>query len=199
MKESDIKHLKWMHDRLTNFHTNHEAVCTEGFNPDGDFISKFKSIIDELEKENMPKEKRYRLEIPEEVPKDMLTTALKLIEHDNRTLNEYRWGLILKETAHPKTVYKSWLKETKEQESVTAEESVKQRYNIHRLPAEYQRFYKIGFGEGEKNNELKHQETEDCEDWITWYEWHIKKITDKEQAREIWKAANKSRGMNEAF
>ncbi len=194
MKESDIEHLRCIYERISTH-----------VRKDNDYMIKFKSIIDELEKENMPKTKRWRLEIPKDHAHDILTYAIKNIANWNdATLQKGDYFGPVKFRLHGiwfdlprigiEDIPESWLVEIKEEKNPieSGEEYMCGKYGVGYWDEMYKPQQVIdAFHNGEQNQELKHQETESMSKSYVEPDNVASNYT--EYCRG-WKAANKSRG-----
>ncbi len=130
MKETDIEHLNWMYGRMRNTHKEERDV---------DYMIKFASIIDELEKESMPEKKRYRLEFPKDVPKEYMRGYAGLYLFDGKKVDfvcmyddpeqkiaRFRFN------GEDYDIPKSWLVEIKEEYYVLGEYPKKHRVECFR-------------------------------------------------------------------
>ena len=137
MKESDIEHLRCIYERISTH-----------VRKDNDYMIKFKSIIDELEKENMPETKRWRLEIPEngfnklqleEIGNARL--SLRYLLDKNGEIYDHE-GYIETTTNWPKFLFV----EIKEEKTKTAGEWYRHCYVVDESsPKEYENYFKQGF------------------------------------------------------
>jgi len=155
-----------------------------------------------------PKTRRYRLEIPEEVPKTFMKNE-SLGAMDGK---EVRLMCIMTTEGIARIEFgdspnviveycpKSWLVEIKEDKSTVldyykewAEELYKQEYEGSTASETFE----AGFSAGEKNSELKHRGTKSFKSVWEKFEYLNRGCslgTDKEIAEMSWKAALKSRG-----
>lgn len=186
MKESDIKHLRCIYERISTH-----------VRKDNDYMIKFKSIIDELEKENMPETKRWRLEIPEDVQREFEELKWAWHYENGNIIDENMSISISKPFSEWKSRFsdlpKSWLVEIKEESRPCMANEYAYAFNsCHpnlNLPKDI--IIQI-FESGIKATELKHQETESCEEA---FQRIGKNHTVTAHAFCLaWEAANKSRG-----
>jgi hypothetical protein len=185
MNRSDIKHLRWIYDRLTVVHREDRSL---------DYMVKFGTIINEheatMEKTDLPK--RYKLELPGTIDIEDVETAAYFI---GRGISE-----LCIETYPDFDIPKSWLVEITEEKPMTAVAWVANTPLDN--PNEQHESYGIrAFKAGEDTSELKHKETESFEEWWEKQIYNEGIDMDEEENKRLlawcidtWLAANNSRG-----
>ena len=168
-----------------------------GCNPDHYYTAKFKSIIDELEKENMPEKKRYQLELPENIKLSQAEMATILKPWNGKEIDLDVTSLVTNnQKVRIEDIPKSWLVEIKEESRPCMANEYAYAFNsCHpnlNLPKDI--IIQI-FESGIKATELKHQETESFEEWKDKNaRWLRVNTVGVDEARYIWAETLKSRG-----
>ena len=117
----------------------------------------------------MPKQKRYRLKIPEDIQKELEVLKWAWHYENGKIIDENMSISISKPFTEWKSRFsdlpKSWLKEIKD-EPLSDKESFASDYGRlpDKFPKEYYNYYKQGFKKGEESQKLRHQETTTVKD-----------------------------------
>jgi len=164
-------------------------------------LNKGGKITIQFERRMPEKQKRYHLEIPEKIETSdptLMKKALTLldfteVEEDDTFSN---FGLAFSFSNIPK----EWLVEIKEDKPITAEEWMLSKYKAYEVHRDHMSGLEVcdvieGFKAGERNETLKHRETESFEEWDDKNaRWLNENSVGVDEARFLWKIALKSRG-----
>jgi hypothetical protein len=161
MKESDIRHLGWIHERMVKKH---------GENQLSGHMFEFGKIINSL-KPKMKETKRYRLEIPEE---SLFYIKDEFTEHNNKEVY-IPYGHMFEDCEEvaiisfdEKSTHIGWSGKshrfTKQWLAEIPTDKPEEKWLEHAYPVTITKFdrleMKFAFSEGVKHEALKHRETE---------------------------------------
>lgn len=187
--------------------------CFNDYKGEKEYFNKLHSAIQNIEASfeldqaderiNMPKQKRYRLVIPENVPNKYMSGWDCLYYLNGREVELI--GVMttdgicrFKYSGSDFNCPGSWLVEIQESRPCTAEELFKQHFpNKDTDSYTFNGFIK-GLEIGAEQNELKHRETDTFQEWNNKTLSHENEMMTAYEHRKLaWKAANKSRGYDD--